>query len=114
MGIFVVVLTVVVIQGVVVMVLVASVVWSLCSRLLWHGVSLGVQALERHLGLVLAGYVSTYRVVPGEGARAKGTRNPNALVTLTYVGTQVRLVTVQPLAERTLELFSCKIYTKIN
>ncbi len=53
---------------------------------------------------VLSLHVSSYRVVPGESARAVGARDADALVALADVGAQVRLVAVGAFAERTLEL----------
>lgn len=60
------------------------------------------------LRLVFASYVSSHGVVPGEGARAVRTGNAYSLMPLTNVGTEIRFVTVQPFAERTLQLLTCK------
>lgn len=51
---------------------------------------------------VLPGDVSPHRVVPRERPRAVRTVHPDALVPLPDVRSQVRLVAVQSLAERTL------------
>ena len=68
-----------------------------------------VRLLERlhvQLGFVLPRDVPSDGVVPRERPRAERTRHPDALVTLPYVGAQVRLVAVQSLAERTLQLLT--------
>lgn len=68
-----------------------------------------IRLLERlhiQLGLVLPRDVPSDRVVPREGPRTKRTRHPDTLVTLPYMGAQVRLVAVQSLAERTLQLLA--------
>lgn len=82
------------------------------AQLLLHSVRHRVvgllEGLQTELGLVLAGDVPAHRVVAREGARAEGTGHADALVALTDVGPQVRLVAVQPLAERALELLACK------
>ena len=48
---------------------------------------------------VLPGDVSPHRVVPGEGAVTVGTRDPDSLVSLSDVSSQVCLITVSSLAE---------------
>ena len=48
--------------------------------------------------------VTPDRVVPGEGPRAVGAGDPDALVALPDVSTQVRLVAVGALAERASQL----------
>lgn len=65
-----------------------------------------LKSLQTQLGLVLAGYVTTYRVVSRKRARTKWTRHPYTLMALSHVGTKIRLVAVQSLAEWTLQFFS--------
>jgi hypothetical protein len=81
------------------------------SQLLLHSVRHRVvgllKCLETQLGLMLAGDVPAYGVVPCEGTRAERAGHADALVPLTDVRSQVRLVTVKPLAERALELLTC-------
>lgn len=57
---------------------------------------------------VLPCNVPSDRVVPGERARAMRTVHPDALVTLSYVGPQVRLVAVQSVAVGTLHFLACE------
>lgn len=64
-----------------------------------------MKRFQAQLVLVLAGDVSSHRVVPGEGPRAKRTRNPDTLVTLPDMRSQIRLVAIQSVAEWTLQLF---------
>lgn len=55
---------------------------------------------------VLARNVAAHRVVAREGARAMRARHADALVPLPDVRAQVRLVPVQPLAVRALQLLT--------
>lgn len=64
-----------------------------------------LKRLHIELCLVLAGYVAAHGVVAGEGAGAERAGHADPLVPLPDVRSQVRLVPIQPLAERTLELF---------
>ena len=86
----------------------AAVVGALLLDRIRHRVIGLLQGLETELGLVLARYVTAHRVVAREGARAEGTGHADALVALADVGSQVRLVAVQPLAERALQLLAYK------
>lgn len=63
--------------------------------------------MRRDLVAVLARNVAAHGVVAREGARAVGAGHADALVALAYVGPEIRLVAVQPLAERTLQLLAC-------
>lgn len=67
-----------------------------------------LEGLQVELLLVLPRDVPSDRVVSGERPRAERTRHPDTLVTLAYVGAQIRLVAVQSLAEGTLQFFTCK------
>lgn len=67
-----------------------------------------LELLLFELILVFPRDVSSDRVVPGERPRTERTRHPDTLVTLPYVSAQIRLVTIQSIAERTLEFFTCK------
>ena len=70
-----------------------------------------------HLGVdhvpVLPGDVAPHRVVPSEGPVAIGTGHADALVPLSDVGTQVRLVTVGSLAKWAFQFSSCNNKMKI-
>ena len=57
---------------------------------------------------VLPLYVPPDCVVPGEGPVTEWTGHSDALVALTDVSPQVRLVAVGPLAERTFQFGPCK------
>lgn len=72
-----------------------------------------LKRFQTQLGFVFACYVSANGVVAGKGARTERTGHSDALMPLTDVRAQVRLVTVQPLAERTLQLLSCNTTTHI-
>ena len=50
--------------------------------------------------------VSSDRVVPGEGSVTERTGHSDSLVSLSYVSSQVGLVTVGSLAERTFQFCS--------
>jgi len=62
--------------------------------------------LHAELRLVLARDVPAHRIVARERARAEGTWHADSLMALPDVRAKVRLVAVEPLAERTLQLFS--------
>lgn len=83
------------------------------TLLLTPGYGVRMVGLLEHLRvfeliLVFPRDVSSDRVVPGERPRTVRTRHPDTLVTLPYVSAQIRLVTVQSFAERTLEFSTCK------
>lgn len=80
----------------------------LCFVLLGVVVDLiaGLERLHVELCLVLARNMPAHGVVPCKRARTEWTRYANPLVPLSYVGAQVRLVPVESLAKRTLELLS--------
>lgn len=83
------------------------------ALLLRHGVrELVVGLLEGlqsgGLGFVLPRDVPSDRVVPGERPRAEGTVHPDALMTLPYVGAQIRLIAVESLAVRALQFVTCE------
>lgn len=67
-----------------------------------------LKSLQRQLGLMLTRYMPPHRVVTGEGARAERTRHPDTLVPLPDMRAQIRLVTIQTFAERTLEFLPWK------
>ena len=61
-----------------------------------------LEGLQSERGFVLPCNVPSDRVVPRERPLAERARHSDPLVTLPYVGSQVRLVAVQLLAVRTL------------
>ena len=71
-----------------------------------HRVVRLLKRLQIELGFVLPCDVPSDRVVPRERPRAERARHSDPLVTLPYVGAQVRLVAVQLLAERALQFLA--------
>lgn len=65
-----------------------------------------LERLQAELGLMLACDMPSNGVVPCERARTERAWHPDPLMSLPDVRAQVRLVPVEPFAERTFELFS--------
>lgn len=53
-----------------------------------------LEGLHVELGFVLPRDVPSDGVVPGERSRAERTRHPDALMTLSYMSAQIRLVAI--------------------
>lgn len=71
--------------------LLAMVVYLLCL----------LESLQAQFGLMLSGYMSSYRVVAGECSRTKWTRHTDTLMSLSDVRAQICLVPVQSFTEWT-------------
>lgn len=87
-------------------------------ELLGHDVGRGSGLLDEvvlqfRLFFVLAGHVAPHGVVPGEGPRAERARHSDALVALSDVRAEVRLVAVESVAVRAFQLFACNATRKV-
>lgn len=65
-----------------------------------------LKGLETKLGLMLARYVPSHRIIASKGARAERTRYSDTLMTLSYMSPEVGLVAIQTFTERALQFLS--------